>query len=224
MATLKVYRKPERFNLPDRYTRMPLFDSFTNYTFCRSLPSDMPDYILHEIGVFYEVREEVVYPGETGLVNREYRYPVFNRYKIYSNTGEDIFYCIGPDIDQLHDSLSLFLGGRDIFSTTFDLTRLENAHARGRIEFMGQKFVKRNGTLRVSQRKIDGHPFTQHDPDFQAGRDITNECFEVSMFIDGERKSFFVYPDGVITRRGAVPIGVDGFRILKRAYDVLVAL
>jgi len=221
MGTLRVYRKPENFRLPIRYTRMPLPGSTTNYTFCRGLTSEVDGFDLYQIGVYFLIRYEILYPEENRLVEREFTCPELYTYSIYVPHNDNLIYCVGSDIDVLHEPLSLFLGGRDPLTTTFNLQRLEDAHTNGRINILGQVCIKRGGTLRLSQRKLNGLPFAQNDPDFERGNDINNKCFEILITIDNVPKSFYVYPDGVITTKGKVPPGSEGFRLLRYPYDFL---
>lgn len=223
MGTLKIYRRPENFEfrLPRNYTRMPLSGSTTNYTFCRSLVSEIPEFNLYQIGAYFLIRDEILYPEQNRLVTRQVTYPELRLYSIYVPNNGDIIYCLGSDIDILHEPLTLFLGGREPLTTTFNLQRIETAHQNGRIHICGQRFIKRNGTIRVNQRKINGVPFSQRDPDFETGAGIINECLEVMITIGNSPKSFYVYPDGVITTKGRVSLNVDEFRLLRSAYDSL---
>jgi len=221
MATLKVYKKPKNFELPKKYIRLPLPNSTTNYTFCRELLSELNEFDLYQIGTFFLVHDEILYPEEDKLITKQVTYPKLYLYSIYVPKNKDLIYCMGHCIDYLDEPLSLFFGGKDIFTTTFDLDKLEKAHSQGRIEIIGQACLKRGGTLRVRQRKTDGMPFSQNDPDFERGNDINNDCFEILIPINSSRKSFFVYPDGVITAKGRVQSGVDSFKLLRSAYDSL---
>jgi len=225
VATLQVYRKPANFRLPHRYTRLTLGGGGQNFSFCRGLNSEIAQVQRYEIGMHWEITETYPYPGENQLTDRSITKFIQNFYSIYVPTNENLFFCVGSNIQGLYPALTNHSGIATLNIEPIDLNALFRAYREGRFEILGQSCITDNNTLKLSQRKKDGQPFAQNDTRVRRGGDVINQNFEFFANVEGRMTPFHVYPDGRITKRGPSPSGTNNFGLLRQVYrDVMRAI
>jgi hypothetical protein len=222
MATLRVFQKPEGFELPNQYQRRVTGEGGNNYSYVRPLNSEIDGAILHELGVYFELAETVPYPTETGIGERDITRTVFLRYRVY-DYGNDRLFCLGSSIDTLEEPLRSHSGTQNLFVAVIDLVRLDNAIQNGQLSLVGQTCVVNGGSLKKRLRKLDGIPFAPHDPEVQRGQGVTQECFELLIDVGGVAKTFYVYANGTVTSKRA-PNNAESYAILRSVYDAVMAV
>jgi hypothetical protein len=223
MGTMKIYRKPQGFNLPFNYQRLPIENSDTNFSFCRRIDIDNATYQVFQIGLYFEITKTVSFPNRNRLEEIEVNFPKFYNYKVYVPDDESTerIFCIGNNIELLHQALMAHSEITNLNSIIVDLEGLDNASREGRISILGQTCKLNRETLRVSRRKLDGIALTPEQ--IERGNNVLNECFELLISVEGKNKPFYIYGDGVITRRGRTSLDSEGFNILLRAYNQIRA-
>jgi hypothetical protein len=224
MGTLRVYTKPDGFRLPIRYQRLTIgeVNNNTNYSFCRRIESDMPGFTKFQIGVYLHLQGEVTVPRETTVSIEPYTYPAFYDYNVYLPDNGDILFCVGAQIENLHEPLLAHSESTELYLVPFDLKALERAQQSGRARIKGQTCLTEGRSLRISQRKIDGHVFSPTDTSFRSGEGVEEQSLELTVQYNDKQKSVTVYTNGTITTKGRTESGTSDFGLLKRAYDQVI--
>jgi len=218
MVTLRVYRKPQGFHLPV-YQRLSLGESTTNYSWCRKLTSDIPGTFIYEVGTYVQRQLIIEYPEERTMRNRDITIHDLSKYYLYVPRTGDVFYCIGQKMDNLETPLRAHSGVDAIFVAPIDLILLQQAYERGSIGLRGQSCIIDQGTTKIRIRKVGAQTFGRQDRRIQRGDDVENCYFEVDIPSEETFKSFFVYPDGTLTKRGRVSSDSAGFFMMRQAYE-----
>jgi len=221
MATLRVFKKPEGFTLPDYQRRNN--NTGTGMSFVKKVQTDMEGYNKFIIGRYFEETVFISKPSETGIEEIRTTRPISITCQVYLPTGtsENNIFVVGSGADSLDSELMLFSNTDDLHSISIDMAKLEkNSFTTGIIKLMGHRYNLANDTVNYNVRKIDGAPFRRHDPEF-VSCDITDkEVLEVMLILDGN-PNFHVHEDGKITRRGRTDTTVPEFELLKTVYDII---
>ena len=193
MGTLRPFIRPENFTLPQEYIRVPFEESNRNHSYCIPLEYDNPNYIKHQIGIYFQLNKIITRPTETGLEEVNRLVPQLYKYSIYTpsnNNDENVIFCLGSDIDLLDSALILHSNNESFDTEEVDLQRLNEAIENGNVDLIGQSCVINQGTERVKRRKLDMVPYDSNDPILERGTGVFNEYLEILIPVNGINKTF----------------------------------
>jgi len=224
MATLKIFKKPADFQLPQSYTKKNLSEETSTASFLNKIDSEIDGFDKYIIGRYYEKKYKILKPGETGVTEEEVTKPATFICHVYvPKTGEDILiYVVGSNSELLFPELLAFANLQKLTAKTIDMATLEKkSFTSGIINLIGHKYNQANDTISYTVRKIDGIPFNSQDPDYVSCEETDKDILEVKINVQGSPATFYVYSDGKITRRGPDESGTTPFALLKTVYDII---
>jgi hypothetical protein len=225
MATLRVFKKPSRFELPTEYKKINN-DGENNISFVKKINSEVEGFNKYLIGRYFQKTIFISKPTETGIEESETTKPVSIICQVYisSNNSEDKIFVVGSDADSLNPELLKFSNTDLLKSENIDMEALEKkSFTSGAVKLMGHKYNQSNDTVNYTVRKIDGSPFRSQDPDFVSCDVTEKEVLEVMLNLEGN-PIFHVYADGKITRRGREESNGADFELLKTVYQLIKQL
>lgn len=225
MATLKIFKKPAEFQLPQSYTKKTLSNETNTASFANKIESEIDGFDKYIIGRYYEKKEKILKPGETEVTEEEVTKPITFVCNVYvPSIGEDILiYVVGKNSDLLFPELLSFANLQQLTAKTIDMAKLEKkSFTSGIISLIGHKYNQANDTISYTVRKIDGIPFNNEDPDFISCEETDKAVLEVKLNIQGNYATFYVYSDGKITRRGPDESGTTPFALLRTVYNIIL--
>jgi len=225
MATLKVFKKPAEFNLPDTYTKKQLAEETTTTAFIKKLDPETEGFNKYIVGRHFEKKYKILKPTDDGIEEEEITRPTTFYCHLYipTNGTDNVIYVVGSNSELLFPEILAFANLKKLNARTIDMAKLEEKSlTSGIINLIGHKYNQANDTISYTVRKIDGVPFNNQDPDFVSCEEIDKEVLEVKLNLNGTFATFYVYSDGKITRRGPDESGASPFNLLKTVYDIII--
>ncbi len=223
MATLMIFLKPRRFELPSSYQRKE--NENGNTSFINKIDSDVEGYNKYILGRHFNKTSKIFIPSETGITEEEITKPksIFCFVYISTDVSNNKIFMVGAASDLLLPEMISFANVASISNEPIDIKALEkNSFTSGTIGLIGHRYSTSNRTISYTVRKIDGIPFRRQDPEFVSYHEVPKEVLEVKLDLDENTKpTFYVYADGKITRRGQSETETSDFDLLITVYSIL---